>query len=383
MDGKQDASFFDPENTAGVRKRTELAMQCLDDMIAWFEKGGGLCGIYDATNSTRTRRAFVKARLAKFGVRVLFLESICTDSRIVDRNIMDTKLRSPDYRGMDPDEAANDFRSRREKYTAANETLSEDEQSSYVKVINVGKQLILNEIRGYLQGKIVSFLLNTHISPRSIFLTRAGESENLVSGKLGGDPSLTPNGKRYSHALTKFMRKESENNHCLKVWTSQVCLSLSILFAALLTSLWNEQLKRTRETVAPMGLLSVCWRALNEIDAGICEGLTYGEIESQHPDVARDRKNNKLRYRYPQGESYIDLIHRLEPVILELERTRAPMLVVAHNAVIRCMLAYFTGKSQEECPFIDIPMNTVFKLTTRAYGVEVERFNILKEGKQS
>lgn len=128
-----------------------------------------------------------------------------------------------------------------------------------------------------------------------------------------------------------------------------------------------------------MGLLSVCWRALNEIDAGICEGLTYEEVESQHPDIARDRKNDKLRYRYPQGESYVDLIHRLEPVILELERSRAPMLVVAHKAVIRSMLAYFTGKSQEECPHIDIPLHTVFKLTTRAYGVEVERFNILKD----
>jgi len=30
---------------------------------------------------------------------------------------------------------------------------------------------------------------------------------------------------------------------------------------------------------------------------------------------------NKLTYRYPGGESYEDLVARLEPVIMELERS--------------------------------------------------------------
>jgi broad specificity phosphatase PhoE len=43
------------------------------------------------------------------------------------------------------------------------------------------------------------------------------------------------------------------------------------------------------------------------------------------------------RYRYPRGESYEDLIERLEPVIFELERLRNPVLIVAHQATLRCM----------------------------------------------
>jgi 6-phosphofructo-2-kinase / fructose-2,6-biphosphatase 2 len=37
-------------------------------------------------------------------------------------------------------------------------------------------------------------------------------------------------------------------------------------------------------------------------------------------------------------------VARLEPVIMELER-QGNVLVVSHQAVIRCLLAYFTDKS--------------------------------------
>ena len=35
--------------------------------------------------------------------------------------------------------------------------------------------------------------------------------------------------------------------------------------------------------------------------------------------------------RYPRGESYTDLIARLEPIAHEMERQREPLLIVAHQ----------------------------------------------------
>lgn len=72
--------------------------------------------------------------------------------------------------------------------------------------------------------------------------------------------------------------------------------------------------------------------------------MTYEEIEEKYPMdfVARDQ--NKFSYRYPRGESYEDLVARLEPVIMELER-QGNVLVVSHQAVLRCLLAYFLDKS--------------------------------------
>lgn len=45
------------------------------------------------------------------------------------------------------------------------------------------------------------------------------------------------------------------------------------------------------------------------------------------PDEFEARKIDKLRYRYPRGESYEDVIRRVEPVIVELERQRKPVLI--------------------------------------------------------
>lgn len=43
-------------------------------------------------------------------------------------------------------------------------------------------------------------------------------------------------------------------------------------------------------------------------------------------------------------QSYQDLVQRLEPVIMELER-QENVLVICHQAVLRCLLAYFLDKS--------------------------------------
>ena len=120
-------------------------------------------------------------------------------------------------------------------------------------------------------------------------------------------------------------------------------------------------------------VFQIQWRALDEINAGVCDGMTYDEIKKSKPEeyeyvnsltsyhlfkkflprltenfsqtfllqlvnfvgdvvhylllqmfsrsshsihfmsvfLLRSRKKDKLRYRYPRGESYLDVIQRL------------------------------------------------------------------------
>jgi broad specificity phosphatase PhoE len=86
------------------------------------------------------------------------------------------------------------------------------------------------------------------------------------------------------------------------------------------------------------------------------------------------RTFDKFRYRYPLGESYFDVIQRLEPVIVELERQRDPVLVIAHQGVVRALYGYLMGKPQDECPHVPVPLHTVIELTPTAYGYEERKF---------
>jgi len=76
----------------------------------------------------------------------------------------------------------------------------------------------------------------------------------------------------------------------------------------------------------------------------VCDGKTYAMIKREYPEQFAARDKDKFAYRYPRGESYEDLVARLEPVIMELER-QGNVLVVSHQAVFRCLLAYFLDKN--------------------------------------
>ncbi|CAN0486104.1 unnamed protein product, partial [Ectocarpus sp. 8 AP-2014] len=91
-------------------------------------------------------------------------------------------------------------------------------------------------------------------------------------------------------------------------------------------------MRRARQTAAEIDKSRyVEWRALREIEVGVCDGLTYAQVKASFPEEYRAREQDKLRYRYPRGESYLDIIARLEPVIFEMERQKAPLLIIAHQ----------------------------------------------------
>ena len=89
------------------------------------------------------------------------------------------------------------------------------------------------------------------------------------------------------------------------------------------------------------------------------------------------RERDKFHFRYPGagGESYRDVIDRLRPIIIELERQRRSVLVVSHLAVQRCLYAYFTGVPMEQIPYIKLPQHVVVELEPGAHGTKVRHFN--------
>uniref|UniRef100_A0A3B4Z7M2 6-phosphofructo-2-kinase/fructose-2,6-biphosphatase 1 n=1 Tax=Stegastes partitus TaxID=144197 RepID=A0A3B4Z7M2_9TELE len=312
-----------------------------------------LIQVFDATNTTKERRAVIISFAKEKGYKVFFIESICDNPEIIAENIKQVKFGSPDYVDRDIDEAMEDFIQRIECYRANYIPIDDekDRKLSYIKIFDVGSTYLVNRVQDHIQSRIVYYLMNIHVTPRSIYLSRHGESELNLLGRIGGDSGLSPRGLKYANALAAFIRSQKITD--LKVWTSHM--------------------KRTIQTAEAVGVQYEQWKALNEIDAGVCEELTYEEIQENFPEEFALRDQDKYRYRYPKGESYEDLVHRLEPVIMELER-QENVLVVCHQAVMRCLLAYFLDKPADELPYLRCPLHTVLKLTPIAYGCKVESF---------
>jgi broad specificity phosphatase PhoE len=321
--------------------------------------------IFDATNTTRERRAWLQSALAGVdpSIRLVFIESICNDEDVIRANVRETKLKSPDYKDVGEGTAVADFLARIAHYVKIYQPLGSDgyeDDLSYIKLIDVGRQIIGNRIHGFLNSRIMFFLSNLHITPRPIWLTRHGESEYNVQGRIGGDSMVASRGQAYALRLAAFINKiypPGQPGGDLVVWTST--------------------LRRTMLTAAPLGREIVTWKALDEIDAGVCDGLTYEAIASTMPEEYAARAKNKFKYRYPRGESYEDIVHRLEPVIIELMRATTPVLIVSHQATLRVLYSYLTDKIPHTAPDVLLPLHTVVQLSLKAYGAEEVRHELM------
>ncbi|XP_006163539.1 6-phosphofructo-2-kinase/fructose-2,6-bisphosphatase 1 isoform X4 [Tupaia chinensis] len=294
--------FFLPDNTEALLIRKQCALAALKDVHNYLSNEEGHVAVFDATNTTRERRSLILQFAKEHGYKVFFIESICNDPGVIAENIRQVKLGSPDYIDCDREKVLEDFLKRIQCYEVNYQPLDEelDSHLSYIKIFDVGTRYMVNRVQDHIQSRTVYYLMNIHVTPRSIYLCRHGESELNLRGRIGGDSGLSARGKQ-----------------------------------------------------------------------GVCEKMTYEEIQQHYPEEFALRDQDKYRYRYPKGESYEDLVQRLEPVIMELER-QENVLVICHQAVMRCLLAYFLDKSSDELPYLKCPLHTVLKLTPVAYGCKEE-----------
>jgi broad specificity phosphatase PhoE len=166
-------------------------------------------------------------------------------------------------------------------------------------------------------------------------LTRHGQSEYNLLGKIGGDSGLSPAGLEYARRLATFAKEhiavggnadglfdndsatqnEDENNESANANASGDAKK------PLPCRLWTSTLRRTKETAQFLKpeVVNCTWdngdsgdwvqfrpmarRNLDELYAGTCDGMTYKEIEKVFPDEFERRQNDKLAYRYPRGKS--------------------------------------------------------------------------------
>eukprot|EP00903_Cladosiphon_okamuranus_P007712 g7473.t1 len=194
-----------------------------------------------------------------------------------------------------------------------------------------------------------------------VYLTRHGESLGNQSKSMGGDLPLSQKGNKYASVLADFVEAQPDAGQSrLLVWCSPM--------------------RRAAQTARAVKCHRYTeWQALTELDTGIFNGCSYKEAEREYPEEFAAREMDKLCYRYPEGEGYLDVVNRLDPVIVALEREDRPVMVISHQAVLRCLYAYFHDMSLREMPRVPISLHTVVKLTPIDYHPEVSAPRFWKE----
>jgi len=350
LEGFQDADFFNKDNND---KREEISKLCFNELLDWLKKDGSV-GIFDATNTNVQRRKYISDKVKECNIgNLIFIELVTDDTTIIDNNLQ-LKLKSPDYIGKDKEYALNDFKKRLEHYMKIYQTIGDEEDINYIKVINFTEKLMIKNVVGANESLISSYLMNLRLNKHPIYLTRHGESINNTKSIIGGDCLLSDKGIEYSKKLTNYI--ETDINDDFIIFTS--CL------------------KRTVDTARYFKSKKCESRLLNEIHAGVCENMTIDDINKKYPKIIKERNENKLKFRYPEGESYLDLLERLRYFVLKIESYNKPILIVAHNAIIKVLLGYYNNINHDNIPHLVVDLGTVIKLVPNSKNYSVEEIKL-------
>ena len=355
--GPKSADFFDPKNKGGNKQRKAVWNETIEDALRFLRRGGEIA-ILDGTNTTKERRTMIRQRLQKEDdgrfCEILWIETLCGDDALGSDKLAALEG-SPDFLSVD------DYRRRRAFYKQGYASVAESE-GPFLRIYPQFEKFTLHKTQGYLPTKIVSFVVNLrpNASQKSVVFCRHGESAfNAMSpAQLGGDSGLTARGQKFAKGLAEFLDTQGD------------------------TCVWASTMRRSRETAAAITTAKrkVQWRALNDLDVGVADGLSYEQVRARFPEEYRARSTDKLRYRYPRGESYLDLIARLEPVIFEMERWNSDdgqLFIIAHQAVLRALLGWCLDLQLEEIPFLDVPLHTLIRLEATTYGCREKRIKII------
>lgn len=314
---------------------------------------------------------------------------------------MRLKLRGPDYKDKDPESSYNDFKKRVAAYESAYTSLGDFEELNnmqYIKLIDVGRKVIHYRLSGFLACGIASYLSTFNLSPRQIWVTRHGQSEDNKSGKIGGNSDLTFEGEQYGTALYNFIglkRLEWEQDQRAKIQELNQAPQpgdKTPPYPELLGDLeeknfcvWTSMLKRSVQTARDFqdddNYDVKSWEMLNELDAGSFEGMTYEEIETKFPEEYEKRSKNKLTYIYPGvgGEGYLQVISRIKDMVRELERIKDHVLIVGHRSVARVLLAYFMDLTRDDIADLDMPLGMLYAIEPKPYGIEFHAYRYNEE----
>ncbi|KAI4264223.1 MAG: hypothetical protein L6R42_000658 [Xanthoria sp. 1 TBL-2021] len=312
-------------SAASVLLRQKILKKCRDDIYHFLNHENGQIAIYDAVNPLAAGRRSLAKEFAKHDVETLFIESACTDERIIEENVRSVKISSPDYIGWSSEDAVKHYLSRMSAKIPHFETMEEPELN-YIKAGTTSDEDSYKTDAGLSdQGRLYAEKMGQA-------LLQHREAERLALIERGGpDIPLKP----------------------LRVWTST-----------------RRRTVETAEWLYEQGYSVRQRTQLSQLNPGVCEKMSERRIRAEMPDEVAKHEADPYHHRYPRAESYHDLAVRLEPIILELERQQDDLLIIAHESVLRVLYGYLMACNATDIPGLSFPRNEIIEIIPASYNNE-------------
>jgi broad specificity phosphatase PhoE/predicted kinase len=336
------ANFYHPKNTSALEVRKKFALINMQRAKAYLA-GKGQVAILDAANISRDRRETIEEILNNHPI--LFIECVNDDQEILHLSILE-KTRLPEFSRLARQKAQAEFLKRIDNYQMIYTPLKAER--NYFRLDSLQNK-ILEEKQSdtmplYL---LIKDILITDVV-KNLFLIRHAETKFNTIDRIGGDSTLTGKGILQAKALGRFFQSRK----------------ISYIFTS-----HKQRTIQTARSICAMqkDCKIISLKEFDEINAGICEGMTYKNIEETMPDVYRARKADKYHYTYPQGESYETMKSRIEEGIKKaffLNRHADNIMIVAHQAVNRMILAHFLYRRDVDVPYIYIPQDQFYHIVS-------------------
>lgn len=115
--------------------------------------------------------------------------------------------------------------------------------------------------------------------------------------------------------------------------------------------------------------------ALNVQDTGSLAKLSTPELLSRVEAELALWRQNPFTYRFPGGQSQQDVVQGLNPLVLELERSTAPCLVISHEPTLHHLYGYFLGTDPRSLLGVSsLPHHTLVELLPTFFGWQENRY---------
>jgi broad specificity phosphatase PhoE/predicted kinase len=335
------SEFYSPENSTAVELREGFARMNMERARTYLRNSGEIA-ILDATNAQRKRRAVIEKYLDDHPL--LFIECVNDDEDILRLSIQE-KIKLPEFAYL-KDKAAKEFFKRIDYYRMIYNPLKSER--NYLRIDSLQNMIIEEKHSDVIPfyERLRDYLVTDEV--KNLFLIRHTETGYNVVNRIGGDSPLTKKGRAQAKALGEFFYK----------------IKISYIF--------TSGKIRTIDTARAISEMSddcriISLKEFDEINAGICERMTYEDIEKKLPHVFKKRGADKYHYVYPDGESYETMKHRITQGIKKaffLNRRANNIMIVGHQAVNRMVLSHFLYRREDDVPYIYVPQDRFYHIVS-------------------